>query len=243
MSNYIRWKQGDYIKLGKAVAQFNRKRNELINEENSLYLPEEINYKEAKENITTRRELNRIIKNLKDFQKEGAETLYTTDAGEKITNWERNVVRNEVRSINRGINKRISELNEPISSGYSRAQMGSLELRQLTDTKNYLNTFEKQEGYRFKNLVNRIHKWGKADFGFKRAITYRLNYIETMKKYSELDNYDKLMEKLNSITDPDAFYKFVSATDNTKDLTMQSDQNLTQLQFNSFLEDLGIEVA
>ena len=42
----IRWKKGDFIKLGKAVSQFNRKINELQSEENKLYLPEIIDYTE-----------------------------------------------------------------------------------------------------------------------------------------------------------------------------------------------------
>ena len=50
----ISWKRGDFIKLGQAVAKFNKKVNELNREEKKLYLPETINYKEAKENITTR---------------------------------------------------------------------------------------------------------------------------------------------------------------------------------------------
>ena len=37
----------------------------------------------------TRRELNRIINSLRRFKKEGAEELYTTQAGEQMTKWER----------------------------------------------------------------------------------------------------------------------------------------------------------
>ena len=85
----INWRQGDFLRLGRAVAQFNKKINELQAEENKLYLPETINYAEAKENITTRRELNRLINSLRRFQREGAEDLYTTQSGESITKWER----------------------------------------------------------------------------------------------------------------------------------------------------------
>lgn len=44
----IRWKHGDYISLGKAVANFNKKINELKTEENALLLPDEISYSELK---------------------------------------------------------------------------------------------------------------------------------------------------------------------------------------------------
>ena len=63
----IKWQQKDYVTLGKAVANFNKKINELNKEEKKLYLPDTITYKEVKENIVTRNELNRVIKSLKRF--------------------------------------------------------------------------------------------------------------------------------------------------------------------------------
>ena len=49
MAEYqIRWKRGDYISLGKAVSQFNKKINELKSEENALLLPDEISYSQLK---------------------------------------------------------------------------------------------------------------------------------------------------------------------------------------------------
>ena len=89
----IKWQQKDYLSLGRAVANFNKKINELQSEEKKLYLPELKNYKDIKENIQTRSELNRVINSLKRFSKEGAEDLYTTKAGEQITKWERQELR------------------------------------------------------------------------------------------------------------------------------------------------------
>ena len=45
-NSQINWRKGDYISLGKAVSQFNRKINELQKEEKRNYLPELINYKD-----------------------------------------------------------------------------------------------------------------------------------------------------------------------------------------------------
>ena len=89
----IKWQQKDYLSLGRAVANFNKKINELQSEEKKLYLPELKNYKDIKENIQTRSELNRVINSLKRFSKEGAEDLYTTKAGEQLTKWERQELR------------------------------------------------------------------------------------------------------------------------------------------------------
>ena len=127
----IFWKHGDFVRLGRAVAQFNKKINELNREEKKLYLPETINYQEAKENITTRRELNRLINSLHRFQKEGAEDLYTTQAGETISNWERRELGIQSRIAQIRLNAELKKLNEATDNGYSRVQMGSMRVREI----------------------------------------------------------------------------------------------------------------
>ena len=51
-----------------------------------MYLPEFKDYNLIKQNINTRKELNRQINSMKEFLKEGAEKLYTTEARRKINN-------------------------------------------------------------------------------------------------------------------------------------------------------------
>lgn len=79
-NSQIKWKKGDFISLGKAVSAFNKKINELQNNENNLYLPDFKDYNNIKQNINTRKELNRQINSMKKFLKEGAEDLYITKA-------------------------------------------------------------------------------------------------------------------------------------------------------------------
>jgi len=110
----IKWQQKDYLTLGKAVANFNKKINELNKEERKLYLPELKNYKDIKENIKTRQELNRVIKSLKRFSKEGSEDLYITSAGEQITKWERG----ELRKANKNCRKRFKRKRERITNSH-----------------------------------------------------------------------------------------------------------------------------
>lgn len=232
----IRWKQGDFIKLGKAVAQFNKKINELQSEENKLYLPEIIEYTEAKENITTRRELNRLINSLRRFQKEGAEDLYTTMAGENITKWERRELGIQAGIASRRIQKELDELNEPLESGYSRAQMGSRRVKELQAELKSLKQIEYKKGYEFKRLYSKIKNKGTSDYEMRKSIVYRENYIEEMKKYSHFDGYDKLMEKLESIKNPIDFFEFVSKNELTQDLTYQSDEFYSQQEFLAYVE-------
>lgn len=242
MASKIRWKQGDFIRLGRAVADFNKKVNRLQSEENKLYLPDTIDYKEAKENITTRAELNRMINSLKRFQKEGAEELYTTQAGEDITKWERRELGIQARIAEIRLQRELKALNEPMESGYSRAQMGSTRVREIEAQLRNLKQIETKSGYEFQRLRSRIARTGVSDYTMKKAITYQENYIKEMEKYSHFDNYDKLMAKLKSFSNPISFYNFVSKTELTADLTYQSDEYYTQEYFNRFIEDLGIEI-
>ena len=239
----IRWKRGDYIRLGRAVSEFNRKINKLQTEENKLYLPDTISYQNLKENITTRQELNRMVNSLRRFQREDATELYTTQAGEQITKWERRELGIQTGIAKRRLNRELSELNEPMETGYSRVQMGSMRANQIKAQIRKLNKLENVSGSEFKNLKKSIKIQGTSDFSMKRAITYRENYIREMKKYSGFENYDKLMNKLNSIKNPTDFYDFVSKNEITKDLTYQSDQYYAEQEFNLFIEDLGIEIG
>lgn len=119
----IRWKQTDYLTLGREVARFNKKINELNKEEKKLYLPELQDYNYVKSRIHTRVELNRVISSLRRFSKEGAEDIYTNNAGEVMTIWEHNELVKQQRIAERNLRQEAKEFEQPISSGYSKAQM------------------------------------------------------------------------------------------------------------------------
>ena len=61
MASQIRWKRGDYVRLGRAVADFNRK-VEAAEVEGSDLIPLMKNYEALKDQIVSRKELNRIVK-------------------------------------------------------------------------------------------------------------------------------------------------------------------------------------
>lgn len=222
----INWRQGDFIRLGQAVAQFNKKINELQAEENKLYLPETISYKEAKENITTRRELNRLINSLRRFQREGAEDLYTTQAGEEITKWERRELGIQSRIAQTRLRNELKTLNEPTESGFSRAQMGSMRVREINAQLKNLKNIEGVVGYDFNRLRERLSRQGTSDYTMKKAIVFRENYLKEMQKYSHFDNYEKLMKKLNSFTNPVSFFNFVSQNELTRRFNIPKRRNI-----------------
>lgn len=238
----IKWKKADLIKLGKAVSNFNKKIREVQNEENKLYLPDERNYQDLKQTIKTRQELNRIINSMKRFSKEGAEDLYTTEAGEVLTKWERRELSINLRSINRRLNKQIKELETPITpDGYSKAQMGSLVPEALRERiEKNRKAIETSTGKEFQRLKSKFIYTGRADYEYKKLITWKDNYINVFRKYSHLDNYDILEKKFNSLSNPESFYEFFSKDELIGDLTYNSDTTYSQQEFNSYLERLGL---
>lgn len=242
-NSQIKWRKGDYISLGKAVSQFNRKINELQKEESRNYLPDTLNYTDIKENITTRRELQRVINSLRRFKEEGAEDLYRTQAGEEITKWERRELGIESRTAQIRLTKELKNLYTPKQGEkFSRAQMGSIRVREIEAQLKNLKQIESKKGYQFERLKQRIHNIGTSDYNMRRALTFRNNYINEMKKYSHLKNYELLKEKMESLSNPVDFYEFVKDKELVKDLTYQSDEYYKQAEFNEFLRDWEIEV-
>jgi len=218
-------------------------------EERKLYFPEEINYNEAKENITTRQELNRVINSLRRFSREGAEELYITEAGEKMTQWERKELSIQKGIATKNINKELKPLLEIDSSGYSRAQMGSNEAKELMRT---LESFKKIESTSKEDLINiknRLKIFGASDYDMKKATIYKENYMTMLEKtYKNFENYDKLVEKLNSYENPIAFWNFIKEYELLKDIEYMYEFNQhgirgvsTQTRFNRMLEELGID--
>lgn len=226
----ISWKNVDNLSLGKAVANFNRKINKIKTEENKLYLPEEINFKDIKQNILTRRELNRVIKNLRSFNKEGAEELYQNDAGEEMTRWEKNIIKDE---ISRGIRRLNKELRSIDKTKYPFETDVELNLKQRI---NNLKKFENLKGFDFKVLKKRAFNIGRMDYEMNRAINYQNNYIKTLERYSHFDNYDLLIKELEKYKNPIRFFKLMkSKGELTEDLTYVSDEYYTQQEFNKFV--------
>ena len=228
----INWKQTDYLSLGKAVATFNRTIKKLQTEENKNYLPEEVNYRELKENIYTRKELNRVINSLREFREEGQSDLYENDAGQQMTVWEKNQVQ---RNIEIGI-KRLNRELRKWENNPEYPQETDEEVVLKHRIKN-LKKFQSSKGYDFDILKERAFNIGRDDYKMKQAIIYRENYMKVLERYQDFDNYEKLVNYLNRFKNPIRFYERMKKTnnDNTLDLTYVSDEHYSQTAFNSFV--------
>lgn len=218
VENQIRWRHGDYVTLGKAVAKFNRKINELQTEENKLYLPEIQEYSNLKQDITTRKELNRIVKMLKSFNSDNA-SLYETESGEKITEWEYQQIKSNIRTAKRRLNQELAGIDKK-SQPYT-----SQEETQIREQLNNLNKFEKLTGYEFNRFKRRVRSMGSLDYNMRKAIVYRENYMKAIESLSSYENYPAFKKQLDSIRNPMEFYNFIQQSDIMSDLFLWYDNN------------------
>lgn len=208
----IRWKRSDFIKLGIAVSKFNSKINKVLNEENKNYIPTKLDYQNLKNTIQTRKEFNQIINSIKRFQKEGSENLYTTQAGVDMTKWERREYSIKIGAIKRSKNAEIQRLKTPSGEFFTPEQMGfqTQTLSQIENTIKSLSNIETKKGYELDRVRTRINDLFSSDVSYKRAITFRSNYLEELEDLKNNDEaFKKLYEKLEKIKDPYKFYDVI----------------------------------
>lgn len=231
----IRWTKGDAIRLGKAIAEFNRAVKELETELNKLYLPELKEYKVARESIKTRDELNRILRSMRRFSKYTTSAdLVTTESGEVLTKWEKRelgLARNrELRKVEAELEK-IQTPEKPYRS--QRQKELEIEKERLRDLFTYT-------GDKFDKERKRLLKRSAKDYEYKKQIIYKQNYMKSLEKYAEFDNYEILIKTMEKMS-PKAFYEKSQSSPQLDDLTLVSDQTMAQQAFNEFVyEWLGV---
>lgn len=188
----VRWTKSDAITLGKAVANFNRKVKQLEIEGNKSLTP--IDYKELKESIINRRELNRKIASLKRINEKNALELVIDEGVGLITRYEQQERKRYKTKIKRNLN---------------------LELKQIDKTK---FPYKTQKEMKIENIFKHLNQYktssleyfSRADLQDLRAIKYKEKYLEGLEKYANYKGYEELMKKVNSMS-PNQFYKFLKA--------------------------------
>lgn len=234
----IKWQRGDYITLGKAISQFNKKINELQKEENREYLPNTLEYKEVKENITSRKELNRVLSSLRRFKKEGAEDLYTLESGQEITKWEMNEIKLQRNIAERRLKAELQQLNEPTYSGkFSRVQMGSEEARKIEDTLESIKKLESKKGYDFERIKNRIKYIGTSDYTLKKAYIYRENFMKELEDLKDNEpEFQKIYDYFKNINNPITFFNTTQQSKALQDFFVWYKNPETYVEFESTSE-------
>lgn len=236
IQSQIRWKRGDYIKLGRAVSEFNKTVKKLEQEQGNLGLPELIDYKKLKSEIATRSELNRQLNLLRKIKEPSLQEL-STKTEEPMLEWEYQQLRGLARTTIRRAKQEIQTIQAQTPE--QRGLMGQARVQELEGSIRSLEKFTKSTGKKLENIKKRLSWFGASDASMKHAIVYRENYYREMEKYKDFEGYDELMEFLDGIKNPINFYDTLNDSGELiSDLFYQSVQTYTQARFTAFVNQV-----
>lgn len=232
----IKWRRGDYIKLGRAIANYNKKIRNLEKQGKSLYLPMEYNYIEERDKIKTRKGYNQLINRLARATEENLQTFEPLQSGDLISKYEYGEIKREKANYQRQLTRQLKAIDKSL---YPYPTVLEMDIeRKLKELRNW----EYKRDDEFRDVVGGIFYKTSSDIEYKRALNYMNNYKKTMEKYEGFANYDILKEKMDSITNPLDFYKYVGTNELLQDLQYQSDEQYTQERFNEFVEMWGVDL-
>ncbi len=200
----IRWKRSDYMRLSGAVRQFNRKVLEL-EKLNKDYAPKQLEYQSLKDDILSRRELNRVVKSLKRFStRESQQREVSLPSGENLTAWEYQELK---KAQKRGIETidRYSRMIIEDSTVFNAKR----KLTQLKRSKESIEDLFNRSEREFERTGRRAMKWGKTDYDLWRADVFRKNFMYSLSHMKNYNNYDIIYNKLESINNPIQFYNYL----------------------------------
>ena len=228
----IKWTRSDYMKLYHAVKGFNQKVRELEDLDNT-YLPEAFNYKELRDSIYSRRELNRMIKSLKRFStRESQQARVIIPSGEEISKWEYS----ELKKAMKRSTERITDQARKIIDT-ERNVIGDVEFKKLLRTKESIEDLFNRTGSEFRRTKIRAMNWARNDFELWRADIFRENFMKALGQLETFEHVDLLIKKLEKITNPISFYNYVSRSEVLKDLFLYYKEKATAQTYGGFVDN------
>lgn len=246
----IRWKRGDFIRLGRAVSEFNKEIEKNKGVVDELILPEEINYKDLRDRIQTRQGLNAYINSLKRIKLPGSFDVVELENGEQITKYAKGEIERGRKSATTVLSNQIKELETKtkielgieadidLPNAFKSQKQKSLEAK-LRDYKKLYKLTGKDFKRRAKELgINQ------NELKYRRAYVFRENYMKVMReKYKDFENFNKFESWARKHKNPISFYEALPDGEfYPDDLQYQSDVVFSQENFNSFLENFGIKI-
>ena len=187
--------------INKTIKNFNQKIARLEKEQREM-LPTRITKRDLKNEVYTRNELRRRLKQLQRFSTRGAEEIITTRGGVRLTQYELNEIKRESARVKRNITRELNRLkvNKPKVFGKIQSstfsEMGDTEYLNLVARRQALEKnitkINREEYERFRKLVE---KTGKNQQYMNNV--FKENYFEMLTDLGYYFNYDN--NKLNEL--------------------------------------------
>ena len=185
--------------INRTIKNFNQKIARLEKQDREL-LPSKITKKELKDNVYTRTELRRKLKELQRFSNRNAEDVITTSGGVRLTQYDYQNIKRENARIKRNITREINRLRVEKPKIFGKLQsstfseMGDSDYLNLVARRKALekdiNKLSKDEFGRFRKLVE---KTGKSQQYMNNI--FKENYFEMLTDLAYYFDYDN--DKLN----------------------------------------------
>ena len=185
--------------INRTIKNFNQKIARLEKQNREL-LPSKITKRELKDNVYTRTELRRKLKELQRFSKRGAEDIIATGGGARLTQYDYQNIKRENTRIKRNITREINRLRVEKPKIFGKTQTSTFSEMGDTDYLNLvarrkalekdINKLSKEELERFRKL---IEKTGKSQ-QYMNSI-FKENYFEMLTDLAYYFDYDN--DKLN----------------------------------------------
>lgn len=208
--------------INRIIKNFNQKISRLEKQEREL-LPSKISKKELKQDVYTRNELQRKLKELKRFSARGVEDVITTKGGIKLTKYQLNELKKENARVKRNITREIKrmETEKPKILGKEQSvtfsEMGDTVYLNLKARRKALNKdiekLSKDQLQDFKTLLEKSKRKG----SYYWDNLFKENWIDMLNKLGY--HYDVDTEKLKKIHDRLinlSVNKFIKLFDNEK---------------------------
>lgn len=256
MQSNIRWSKSDYLTLGKAVSNFNKKIRELQTEENKLYLPEPVEYGQIKKEILTRGKLNDVLRSLRSFNEVSVQPILNRQTGQMITQWE--MQETEIKSFRAEKNlikqsQTISGILEEAKTGGKRIsskQQQEMKLQYLEVLENLrdIKAYREKAELPYMTYKQMVTKLGDVDYEMLKATIYRQNFEYAFESFKNFKGYELFKEKLDRIKNPIYFYHYTRRGEYLKDVfvhyregegVVKGKENPDQKKFNEALEKMG----
>lgn len=224
--NGIPFSKRDSSDLSKAVNRFNRKLRRLRKkyENEDIMLPDLLSTRELKTNIQDRRDLRNQLKSIERFMRKDSEEIIKLDSGIKMTKYQRYEIRIGIIRAKANLRSRIKDLDKyDTETGnptidFARYRLKSDEKTNIERKINSLKNVDKRDRTSLSRLIKRIDLYSSHSRLYQKNVTYKENYIETIKKVFEYtDGLDSFIKQLEDI-DPIEFYGIISYNDIASDI-------------------------
>ena len=235
----IRWTETDYSRLRSSINKFNRKVVRLKSQ-GLTYIPDEVKYKDYKNMIKSRRDLEREIKTLDRFSRENASDLVYVESMEgkvPITRWQRNEINRRRGIINRRREEMASRLKD-VEFSYQGKGMGYKvsDLRMGTEIEGAFAPFV-TFGTTISNLDikkkwNVVLNQSQSDYLAYRTNILRDNIINEMKKYYNINDISDVLKNIENMSDDELIMRFYRTGGNFEPIYVDEEH------YEYFLNDL-----